>query len=314
MPGRSNSSDPADTSATLELLRAEVLGYFRGVPESQRDVHTAIPYLSFIRLSRPTELTRGMLEPSMCMVLQGKKRILIGREITDYGSGSFALSAIDMPVSGQVVEASAAVPYLGVKIELDPKEVAALIIEADLAVPESSAARLGAYVEESDPDLQDAFLRLVRLLRKPKDLAVLSGLVKQEILYRLLTAPGGDVLHTTLLSHYKEKAIAEAIHWIKKNYSRPMKIEKLAKAVNLSVSTLHHRFKALTTMSPLQYQKQLRLTQARKLLLGGNIEAATAAFNVGYESPSQFSREYRRFFGASPLQDGKHGEPRAAAL
>jgi AraC-like DNA-binding protein len=314
MPGRSNSSDPSDTSATLDSLRAEVLGFFRSVPGSQRDVRTAIPYLSFIRLSHPTELTRGMLEPSMCMVIQGRKRILIGKEITDYGSGSFAVSAIDMPVSGQVVEASAAVPYLGVKFELDPKEVAALIIEADLAVPESSAARLGAYVEESDPDLQDAFLRLVRLLGKPKDLAVLSGLVKQEILYRLLTAPGGDVLYTTLRSHYKEKAINEAIHWIRKNYSRPMKIEKLAKAVNMSVSTLHHRFKALTTMSPLQYQKQLRLTQARKLLLGGNIEAATAAFNVGYESPSQFSREYRRFFGASPLQDGKHGEPRVAAL
>jgi AraC-like DNA-binding protein len=314
MPGRSNRGDSSDTSATLELLRAEVLGFFRGVPESQRDFRTLIPYLSFIRLSRPTELTRGILEPSMCMVIQGRKRILIGREITYYGSGSFALSAIDMPVSGQVVEASAAVPYLGVKIELDPKEVAALIIEADLAVPESPGARMGAYVDESDPDLQDAFLRLVRLLRKPQDLAVLSGLVKQEILYRLLTAPGGDVLYTTLRSRSKEKGINEAIHWIKKNYSQPMKIEKLAKAVNMSVSTLHHRFKALTTMSPLQYQKQLRLTQARRLLLGGNIEAATAAFNVGYESPSQFSREYRRFFGASPLQDGKHGDRRVATL
>jgi AraC-like DNA-binding protein len=314
MTSRSDASSSSGTSDTLDLLRAEVLRYFREVPDGQRDVHTAIPYLSFIRFARPTELTRGMLEPSMCLVLQGKKKILIGKDIIHYGIGSFALAAIDMPVSGQVVEASAAAPYLGLKIELNPKEIATLIVEKEIPAPKISRARSGAYVEESDLELQDAFLRLVRLLKKPHGLTVLSGLVKQEILYRLLSANQGDILYTALLSRYKEKGINEAIHWIKKNYTEPMTIQKLAQAVNMSVSTLHHRFKALTTMSPLQYQKQVRLIEARKLLLGGNIEAATAAYNVGYESPSQFSREYRRFFGASPLQDGKRGDWRVAAL
>jgi transcriptional regulator GlxA family with amidase domain len=174
---------------------------------------------------------------------------------------------------------------------VEGKEIAALIIEAKIAAPPKPSARVGAYVEKSDDDLQDAFLRLVRLLKKPNDLAVLAPLIKQEIIYRLLTAEGGAMLYQALQSHHQQKGINQAIHWIKKNFDQPLQIEKLAKFVSMSVSILHHRFKAITTMSPLQYQKQLRLLEARKLLLAGNIEAATVAFKVGYESPSQFSRE-----------------------
>lgn len=303
MKMRNSGNAPMHSSSLLDLLRAEVLGHFVNIPEEQRDVSTALPYLSFIRFTRPTELSRGMLEPSMCLVLQGTKKVLIGTEITHYGSGSYVLSAIDMPVSGQVVEASAAQPYLGIRIDLDAKEIAAQVIESNIPVPKNSRSRAGAYVEESDDELQDAFLRLLRLLRKPRDLAALAPLVKQEILYRLITAKDGDVLGQTVLAHYQEKGVNQAIHWIKTNYAEPMQIEKLAKTVSMSVSNLHHRFKAITVMSPLQYQKQIRLLEARKLLLSGNIEAATVAFKVGYESPSQFSREYRRLFGASPLQD-----------
>ena len=298
-----NTRHNIDISAPLALLRAEVLDYFRAVPAAQRDVQTALPYLSFIRFTQPTELTRGMLEPSMCIVLQGRKKMLIGDTVTQYGSGSYAISAIDIPAAGQVIEASPQAPYLGLRLALDAKEIAALIIEAKIPVAKNSRTQVGAYVEKSDVDLQDAFLRLVRLLKKPNDLTVLSALVKQEIIYRLLTAADGGILHQTLQSHYRQKGINEAIHWIKKNFDRPLQVEKLADAVSMSVSTLHHRFKAITTLSPLQYQKQLRLLEARKLLLAGNIEAATVAFKVGYESPSQFSREYRRLFGASPLQD-----------
>jgi AraC-like DNA-binding protein len=297
-------NSPDNYLDTLTLLRDEALRLFRGAPAHQLEVATAIPYLSFIRRPQPTEMNKGMLEPSLCLVLQGKKKVLIGQQIIDYGIGNYVLAAFHIPVSGQITEASQAAPYLGLKINLDPKEITALIIESGMQPPpQIRHTGPGAYVDESDADLQDALLRLVRLLHKPADIPILSHLIKQEIFYRLLTAKEGGALYQTLLASYREKGINAAIHWIKDNYAEPMEIEQLAQRVSMSVSSLHHRFKAITTMSPLQYQKQTRLLEARKFLLGGNVEAATAAFKVGYESPSQFSREYRRLFGASPLQD-----------
>jgi AraC-like DNA-binding protein len=302
---KTSAADSRHTSVTAPLarLREQVAAHFDGVPAAQRDVHTAIPWLSFIRLSQPTALSRGMLEPSMCLVVQGGKKVLIGKEVNDYGAGSYVLSAIDLPVSGQVVEATAAQPYYGVRIDLDPKEIAALIIELNLQAPPRRGTRVGAYIDESDADLQEAFLRLLLLLDKPKDIPALSRILKQEIMYRLIAARNGDVLYHTVLSHYQEKGVNEAIQWIKANYAEPLVIDDLAKRVRMSVSTLHHRFKAAIVMSPLQYQKQTRLLEARRMLMTGSMEAATVAYQVGYESPSQFSREYRRLFGASPLQD-----------
>ncbi|MFJ9448777.1 MULTISPECIES: AraC family transcriptional regulator N-terminal domain-containing protein [unclassified Herbaspirillum] len=302
---KTSAADSRHTSVTAPLarLREQVAAHFDGVPAAQRDVHTAIPWLSFIRLSQPTALSRGMLEPSMCLVVQGGKKVLIGKEVNQYGAGSYVLSAIDLPVSGQVVEATAAQPYYGVRIDLDPKEIAALIIELNLPAPPRRGTRVGAYVDESDAGLQEAFLRLVLLLEQPKDIPALSRILKQEIMYRLIAARNGDVLYHTVLSHYQEKGVNEAIQWIKANYAEPMVIDELARRVRMSVSTLHHRFKAATVMSPLQYQKQTRLLEARRMLMTGSMEAATVAYQVGYESPSQFSREYRRLFGASPLQD-----------
>ncbi len=293
----------ASVSAPLVRLRAQVAMHFDGVPVTQRDVHTAIPWLSFIRLNQPTALSRGMLEPSMCLVVQGGKKVLIGKEVNEYGAGSYVLSAIDLPVSGQVIEATPEQPYYGVRVDLDPKEIAALIIELNLPAPPRRGVRVGAYVDESDAGLQEAFLRLVLLLEQPKDIPALSRILKQEIMYRLIAARNGDVLYHTVLSHYQEKGVNDAIQWIKANYAEPMAIEDLARRVRMSVSALHHRFKAATVMSPLQYQKQTRLLEARRMLMTGSMEAATVAYQVGYESPSQFSREYRRLFGASPLQD-----------
>jgi len=300
-----DSADSAAVTSTdlLAQLRVEVAAHFAGVPASQRDVATAIPYLSFIRICQPTDLSRGMLEPSMCMVVQGRKKVLIGKTVNHYGSGSYVLSAIDLPVSGQIVEADEDAPYYGVRIDLDPKEIAAFIIELNIPAPPKRSTRVGAYVEESDAELQETFLRLIRLLKKPQDIPAMSRILKQEIMYRLISAQNGDVLYHTVLSHYQERGVNDAIQWIKQNYAEPMSIEKLAKQVRMSVSTLHHRFKATTVMSPLQYQKQTRLLEARRMLMAGGIEAATVAYKVGYESPSQFSREYRRLFGASPLQD-----------
>ncbi|WP_053199077.1 AraC family transcriptional regulator [Herbaspirillum hiltneri] len=294
---------PSTSSDLLSQLRAEVAAHFANVPVTQRDVATTIPYLSFIRICRPTDLSRGMLQPSMCLVVQGRKKVLIGKDVNDYGSGSYVLSAIDLPVSGQIVEADDAAPYYGVRIDLDPKEIAAFIIELNIPAPPKRGVRVGAYVEASGAELQEAFLRLIRLLNKPQDIAAMSRILKLEIMYRLITAQNGDVLYHTVLSHYQERGVNDAIQWIKQHYAEPMSIEKLARQVRMSVSALHHRFKATTVMSPLQYQKQTRLLEARRMLMAGGVEAATVAYQVGYESPSQFSREYRRLFGASPLQD-----------
>jgi AraC-like DNA-binding protein len=303
MTPRPEQKAPSSTSAALDSLRTEVLERVRGFSDEQREIPSALPYLSFIRMVRPTEMSRGILKPSMCLVVQGEKRLLIGKSITRYGRGFYVASAIDMPVSGQVTEASRVKPYLGVRIDLDPRELADVIIDSEITLPNTAGPRAAAYVDQADEALHDAFLRLVRLLATPKSAAPLGRLVKQEILYRLLTATDGDVLARTVLAYHQEKGVNDAIEWIKKNYDKPMKIEKLARAVSMSVSSLHHRFKAVTVMSPLQYQKQIRLLEARRLLLAGDSEAATVAFKVGYESPSQFSREYRRFFGAPPLRD-----------
>ncbi len=292
-------------NSDIDILREEAARHFEGVPDEQRQVPTPIPYLSFLRFLRPTEMNRGILEPSMCLVLQGRKKVLIGAAIKHYGPGSYVLSVVDMPVSGQVTRATQDEPYLALKIDLDPKEIAALVIDLQLAVPDKPASAAGACVDAAGAELQDAFVRLLTLLAAPADRAALAPLVKQEILYRLLSGPSGAMLYHTLLGERREQGVSAAILWIKQHYDQPMKIEELARAVSMSPSVLHRRFKAVTVMSPLQYQKRMRLTEARKLLLAGSMEAATAAYRVGYESPSQFSREYRRLFGASPLQDAE---------
>lgn len=302
MNTRTETARPPAAAETLELLRAEMDAHFGGAGDHRQDLPTAIPYLSFIRFNAATTLNKGMLEPSVCLVVQGRKKILIGPDITQYSAGSYVLSAVDMPVAGQVVEASPATPYLGLRIALDPKEIAALIVDMEIPAPPATGMRSGACVDAAGPELQDAFLRLVKLLRRPADIPVLSRLLKQEILYRLLTAESGATLYQ-VLEHRHRDGINRAIQWIRANYAKPMRTAALARAAGMSISSLHRHFKAVTVMSPLQYQKQIRLLEARQLLLSGRVEAATAAFAVGYESPSQFSREYRRFFGASPLQD-----------
>jgi len=291
-----------DIPVALMHLRQQVLACYDGRAEDDLYVSTALPWLSFIRICHPTPMNKGLLTPSMCIVLQGTKKVLIGQNVTEYGAGSYMLAAIDIPISGQVTEASRAVPYLGVRIDLDLQEMADVIIDMKLTrTPVKSG--VAAYVTYSDAQLQDALLRLVSMLDKPQDLQALGGLIKKEIFYRLVSDPKGDSFYHHLLAYYQGKGVNDAIQWIRDNFTKPLRMDDLAKEVGMSVSNLHHRFKALTVMSPLQYQKQIRLLEARRLLLSGSMDAATAAFQVGYESPSQFNREYRRSFGAPPLQD-----------
>lgn len=303
---------PSD-SPLLAALAAEVARRFEGVPEEQRDLPTALPWLTLMRLSHETPMGKGMLEPSMCLVLQGTKKLLVGSAAVIYGSGYYVLSAIDMPAAGQVLRASADAPYLALRISLSAADIAALIIDMQLPPPPPGHGT-GAYVALAAPPLQDAFLRLLHLLDQPADLAALARLLKQEILYRLLSAEGAQVLYQSVLGQAKQKGVGAAILWIKDNFDQAMRIDDLARAASMSASVLHRRFKAITAMSPVQYQKQMRLLEARKLLLGGQIEAATVAFTVGYQSASQFGREYRRFFGVTPSQDSGAGAQTAPHL
>jgi AraC-like DNA-binding protein len=292
-------------SEQLAALRASVLARFAGVPAGQRDIVTAIPWLTLIRIAEPTPAGRGMLQPSLCLLVQGAKQMLIGPDVVDYGPGDYVLTAVEMPVAGQVTAATPALPYLGVRIDFDPREVASFILDMQIEAP-PARGQAATYVERADEPLLEVFARLLALLDKPRDIPVLSRLLRKELFYHLLMAPGGAALNAAVRGGGKEKAIGEAIMWIREHFDQPLRIEALAKAVRMSSSVLHRRFKALTVMSPLQYQKHVRLLEARKLLMAGGVEAATVAYQVGYESPSQFSREYRRLFGASPLQDAEH--------
>jgi len=216
-------------------------------------------------------------------------------------------AAMPIPVSGRIVRASDAEPYYGIRIDLDPKEVAEFILQMELPVPPVPDDAPVVTVEAAADLLLEAFVRLLRLLSRARerDLAVLGRLLKQEITYHLVTASGGIALTRGILRGKREQAVGRAISWIREHYDEPLKISSLAQAVHLSPSVLHRRFKAATVMSPLQYQKQVRLLEARKLLMSDGAEAASVAYQVGYESPSQFSREYRRLFGASPIQDAQ---------
>jgi AraC-like DNA-binding protein len=269
------------------------------------DLSTALPWLGLIRRRGPTAIGRGMLEPSMCLMLQGEKQMLVGERVLRYGAGCYVQAGTTIPVSGQVVRASEAEPYYGIRVDLDRKELASFMLEMRVPMPSQGDNPPLVSVEIAGTALLDAFERLLRLLDRPSDLPVLACLLKQEIMYHLVTGPGGATLTQGLMGGHREHAVSKAISWIREHYDAPLKIAELAEAVHLSPSVLHRRFKAATIMSPLQYQKQVRLLEARKLLMSGGVEAANVAFQVGYESPSQFSREYRRLFGASPLQDAE---------
>ena len=278
----------------------------RRVPADAR-VQTAIPFLSMMRVSQPTPVSRGVLQPSLCLILQGHKRVYVGTDVLDYGPGEFLVVTVDVAGAGHIVSATPEQPYLLLNLELDPQELAAIVAEAGVDVATAAQPVRGAYVGRTDAVLQEALYQLVRLLDAPaKEAAFLSVGLKREIIYRLLNGEHGAMLYQNVVLDRQDRGIGKAIAWLKEHFDRNVKVGELAQATNMSVSSLHHRFKAVTAMGPLQYQKQLRLQEARRLLLGGSVDATTAAYRVGYESQSQFSREYRRLFGAPPMRDVKN--------
>ena len=261
---------------------------------------TCIDFLTLIRFSRPTPMQAGILRPSVCFALQGQKRIVLGDKTSDYGVGEYLITVLDMPMNGQVVAASPQQPYIGLTLRFEPEEILTMldrVPDAGAADDDGVIAQLGQCTAELSAVLE----RLVSLMERGGD-AFLAHLLRQELLYLLLQSAGGAVLSRSVVRG-REQGMLRAVDWIRQHFAQPMKVEQLARQVDMSASHFHRRFKAMMTMGPLQYQKQLRLAEARRLLLTTQVDVATAAYRVGYESPSHFSREYRRQFGAPPAQD-----------
>lgn len=216
---------------------------------------------------------------------------------------NYLVASVVLPVTGRVIEASPDHPYLSIALEIDPALISSLLTEMPAIPAPDAASQRALFLDRLDPRLLDAVIRLLRLLETPSDIAMLAPLALREIFYRMLLSPQGHRLHEVVIADSQSQRISRAIEWLRKNFDQPLRIEELAREVNLSPSTLHHRFKTVTAFSPLQYQKQLRLQEARRLMLCDNLEAAAVSYRVGYESPSQFSREYSRLFGDPPQRD-----------
>jgi AraC-like DNA-binding protein len=248
---------------------------------------TPVPGLTLMRISHPTEPMHGLIEPTLCIVAQGRKRTITGDRALNYDASNFLVVSADTPIIGQVMEASPDAPYLCLKLDLGGAS------EADASLS----------VTPMTPELVDAATRLVRLLASPDDIRILAPMVRRELLYRVLQTDQATRLQQIAVAESRLQQVNRAIGWIKANYRDTFAIETVAAEARMSPSSLHFHFKAVTAMSPLQYQKQLRLQEARRLMLSEALDAATAGHRVGYDSPSQFSREYARTFGAPPLRD-----------
>jgi AraC-like DNA-binding protein len=267
---------------------------------------TAVPGLSLFRREEPTEPFSGLYEPSLCLVAQGSKRVLLGDDTYTYDPRNYLITSVHLPTIVCVTEASRERPYLGLKLVLDLREVSELMLDTHLPSPLPPQFCRGMATGRVTLPLVDAVHRLIDLLEEEKAIPILGPLIHREILYRLLTGEQGARLREFAVSGSRSRQIAHTIEWMKQHFTESISVEDLSRMAGMSPSSFHQHFRAMTALSPLQYQKQLRLQEARRLMLTERLDAATAAFRVGYESPSQFSREYGRMFGAPPRRDMTH--------
>lgn len=299
------SEAPVD-QMQVTVMRAELAAIIDRLTVVDGSHQTAIARLLLARVSRMQHPVHGMCEPAFCVLAQGSKRVLLGNEVYIYDSTQYLVASQNLPVSGQVIDASPEAPYLGLRLSFDVKEIAALALEFGLgdSAPRGAPQR-GIFTGDLSTTLLDPVLRLVKLLDAPQDVAVLAPLVSREILYRLLRSPDGWRLAQMAVLDSHSQRITHAIGVLSQRFREPLRIEDLADEVYMSVSSLHQHFKAVTSMSPLQFQKQLRLQESRRIMICERVDAATAGHRVGYESQSQFNREYSRFFGLPPARDIK---------
>jgi AraC-like DNA-binding protein len=297
---RKDVSLPLSRMRDLRAELARKVAYFIGSAET---LATAIPGLTLHRRTAPTGQLSVTYEPSVALVVQGRKRVDLGRTTFIYGETRFLLTSVDLPVTSQVIEASEERPYLCLRLKLEMPMVRELLSRDEIPLTAVAPDSPAMATSETTVEFLSAFCRLIDLLNAPQDIPFLNGLVQREIIYRILRSSEGQRLRAIVTLGDHSHRTAKAIAWIRTNYAKALRVEELAQVAGMGVSTLHHHFRALTAMSPLQYQKQLRLHAARGRMLADGLDAASAAFEVGYESASQFSREYSRFFGQPPLRD-----------
>jgi AraC-like DNA-binding protein len=295
-----------DTTEAISQARSALAERIYRWTEEDDHLLSAIPGLMLVRYETPTEPTSAMYEPCICMVAQGAKRVQLGDEEYVYDENHVLITSVGLPAMANVLKASKETPFLSLVLKIDLGMVAQLMVDSDLPAPRTRQTGRGMAVCEVSQPLIDGFQRLIDLLDTPEDIPILSPLILKEILYRLLMGELGPRLRQIATAESHGQQVARAVDWLRENYAQQLKVEGLAKRTGMSVSTFHHHFRAMTAMSPLQFQKWLRLHEARRLMLTENRDATTAALQVGYESPSQFSREYKRQFGEPPLRDIKN--------
>jgi AraC-like DNA-binding protein len=264
---------------------------------------TAINRLSFARSDAMSTLTYSVNEPHLAIIVQGKKEVLLGEEIHPYRPRQYLVLSVALPISGSVVEATPNKPCLVLKLSLDLVQLCDLVAQMSFSSAKQENSVRGLWVSNADASLIECVLRLVKLLETPQDILILAPIMLRELYYRLLIGEQSEAVRQIATSGSSMQRIASAIQLVKTEFTQSMRIEDLARRVKMSTSSFHQHFKQVTSMSPLQYQKQLRLLEARRLMLTEDFDAISAAYQVGYESPSQFNREYSRMFGAPPRRD-----------
>ncbi|KPZ70028.1 HTH-type transcriptional activator RhaS [Pseudoalteromonas sp. P1-26] len=270
----------------------------------QETADSVIEDLFFYRQTQAaTSCSMCVVEPSIALVLQGAKSMTLGEDVFKYDPHKYLITSIDLPAKMQVLEAKDDAPYLGLVLKLDLAMLGELISQIPLDKLNKQSLNKGMTLGEMTEPLLNAFTRLIELVDDPESMPVLAPLIKREIFWRVLNSEHGAELRHIVSTGSQGLRIARSVKWLKENYDQPLSVEDLAGLAKMSKSTFHHHFRDLTSMSPLQYQKRLRLMEARRLMVGESMDASGAAFKVGYESPSQFSREYSRFFGLSPKRD-----------
>jgi len=297
------SKNAASQADRFHELRTRLAAGIASLIHSQENLTTDIPGLQMFRRTAPTAPATATYEPSLAVVAQGRKRADLGRTSFIFDESRFLLTSLDLPVISQVIEASEEKPYLCFFLKLEIPVVRELLSGQEIQTPQVPSGDPAMATGPTTPELLDSCCRLVDLLNTPKDIPVLSGLIQREIIYRVLRGPEGARLRAIATLGDQSHRVAKAIAWVRANYAKPLRVQDLAKIACMGVSTLHRHFRELTAMSPLQYQKQLRLHSARERMLMDDIDAATAAFEVGYESASHFNREYNRLFGQPPKRD-----------
>jgi AraC-like DNA-binding protein len=295
---------PADDDAVAALRASLVSRVMRLTPGGGLHSPAALPNLMLFRSDELNGTVCGVYEPCVALILQGSKRVGLGDDTIVYDTRRYLVASLDLPAMATILEATPQHPYLALVLRLDLHEITSLMLSGPLPqMPQLTHDGRAMATGEVTLPLLDAFRRMLDLLERPEHAPALGPLVQREILYRLLVGEAGSRLRQIATIDSQGHQIARAIGRLKTGYAEALRVEDLAREVRMSVSSFHHHFKALTAMSPLQYQKRLRLAEARRLMLAENLDASTAAYRVGYESPSQFSREYARQFGAPPTRD-----------